>query len=124
MPRPPPVTIITSVFFAMSASAQEKPVQVAESELVPSRPAVIAAAGALGLLHLPQQRVHLRRREHAVGPHRGVAGHRGEELVLPRREHLARAELADLVEDVAREAWDVAAGKQRGCRAHRKLART
>ena len=56
-------------------------------ELVPGRAAVVAAARALGLLHLAQQRVHLRHRERAVGAHRGVAGHGGEQLVAPLDEH-------------------------------------
>src|SRR5258705_4190388 len=82
MPRPPPVTSRTFL-----AATQEKLVEVGEGELVPRRPAVVAAARALGFLHLAQQRVHLCNREGAVGAHRGVAGHGGEQLVLPRGEH-------------------------------------
>src|SRR3977135_558349 len=70
MPRPPPVTTRT-----LSAATQEQLVEVGEGELVPRRPAVVAAARALGLLHLAQQRVHLCDGESAVGAHRCVAGH-------------------------------------------------
>src|SRR3954462_10127520 len=44
--------------FSRLPAAQEQPVQLAQGELAPGRPAVVALVGALGLLHLPQQGVH------------------------------------------------------------------
>ncbi len=45
------------------AATKEETVEVRHRELHPGRAAVVAAAGALGLLHLAKQRVHLRHRE-------------------------------------------------------------
>ena len=37
---------------------------------------MVALVGALGFLHLAQQRVHFRRAEQAAGAYSAVAGHR------------------------------------------------
>ena len=74
------------------------------------------------MLHLAEQRVHFRDAERAVRAHRGVAGHRGEQLVLARGQNLACAELANLGEHAARETDDIAAGERDG-RARRELVR-
>src|SRR5258706_8963347 len=99
MPRPPPVTTMT---LSTLAAPQEQLVEVGERQLVPGRAAMVAAARALRLFHLAQQRVHLGHRQHAVGAYRGMAGHGGEQLVLAGGQHLARAVIADVLEEVAR----------------------
>src|SRR5947208_2077694 len=109
MPRPPPVMSITF----MSAPAQEQLVEIRKRQLIPRRATVVAGARALGLLHLAQERVHLRVTQSAVRAHGSVAGHGGEELVLPGGEHLARAVLADFLQQAAGEADDVAIADER-----------
>src|SRR5262245_55122224 len=56
-----------------SAPAQEHPVELAERDLSPGGTPVIALIRARRLLHLPQQRVHLRDREPPVRMDRGAA---------------------------------------------------
>ena len=46
-----------------SSPAQEHAVELLQADLRPGRPAVIALVGARRLLHLAQQRIHLRQRE-------------------------------------------------------------
>ena len=58
-----------------SATAQEQLVQLIDTQLGPGGPAVVALAGAFGFLHVPQQGIHFRYGEAAIGPHRAVAGH-------------------------------------------------
>src|SRR6058998_1000224 len=55
---------------AGSAATHEEFVEIGEAHLVPSRAAVVALAGALGLLHLAQQCVHLQDRQRPMGAHR------------------------------------------------------
>src|SRR5258705_7557073 len=76
---------------AGSAATHEELVEVRQAHLEPRRAAVVALPGALGLLHLAQQRVHLRNRQRPVGAHRAVAGHGAEQLVAALGEHAARA---------------------------------
>src|SRR6185312_16989377 len=114
-----PISSTTGVTAAGgSAAAHEEAVEIAERQPVPRRPAVVALAGALSRLHLAQQRVHLRQRQRAMRAHRGVAGHRREEIVAVLREHGARAELTDVVQHGARERDRVGIGQQRRNRAH------
>src|SRR5256885_11137051 len=90
IPRPPPVMSMTPATNRnplTSAPAQEKLVEIGHAELVPGRPPVVAAAGALGLLHVAQQRVHLRGGERAMRAHRRMACHGSEQLVLASGQH-------------------------------------
>src|SRR5882724_11028012 len=66
---------------AGSAATHEELVEIGEAHLEPRRAAVVALPGALGLLHLAQERVHLQDRQRAVGAYRAVAGHGAEQLV-------------------------------------------
>ena len=50
-------------------------------QLHPGRPAVVALAGALGRFHVAQQGVHFGQGQPAIGAHRGVAGHGGQQFV-------------------------------------------
>ena len=54
-------------------AAQEQAVEFGHGQLDPGGTAVVALVGALGLLHLAQQRVHFLDRELAVGAHGAVA---------------------------------------------------
>src|SRR2546430_15236511 len=82
---------------ADSAATHEEFVEIGEAHLVPGRTAVGALPGALGLLHLAQQGVHLQDRQGAMGAHRAAAGHRPEQLVAALGEHAARPVLADVL---------------------------
>ena len=44
---------------------------------------MVALAGAFGLFHFAQQRVHLGDAQRVVGAHCGVAGNGSEQLVAP-----------------------------------------
>src|SRR5215471_14930845 len=66
---------------AGSAATHEELVEVPEAHLEPGRAAVVALPRPLGLLHLAQQRVHLRDRQSAMRAHRAVAGHGAQQLV-------------------------------------------
>ena len=50
---------------------------------------MVALVGALGALHVAQQRVHLVQCQLAVGPHGAVAGHGRQDLVLRTLHHAA-----------------------------------
>ena len=58
---------------AASAPAHEQPIEIPERQPHPGRAAVIALVGAIGALHLAQQRVHLRDASDCAGraPPRG-----------------------------------------------------
>src|SRR6267378_6692268 len=88
---------------AGSAATHEELVEIGEAHLVPSRAAVVTLAGALGLLHLAQQGVHLRDCQGPMRAHRAVAGHGPEKLVAALREHSARPVLADVPQYRARK---------------------
>src|SRR5688572_29325686 len=49
-----------------SAATQEHSIELVQAHLRPRRASVIALIGARGLLHLAQQRVHLRQRKPAM----------------------------------------------------------
>jgi hypothetical protein len=101
----------------------EEPIEVGQRKLHPGGAAVVAAARALGLLHPPQEGIHLGNREAAVGAHGGVTRDRGQELVAPLDQHAARAELVHLGEDRAQQRLRIEVGEQRGHRANHELAR-
>src|SRR5437899_2895756 len=88
---------------AGSAATHEELVEIGEAHLKPSRTAMVALAGAIGLLHLAQQGVHLQDREGPMGAHRAVAGHRPEQFVAALREHAARPIFADVLQYRARK---------------------
>src|SRR5688572_6930547 len=56
-------------------SPQKELIELMHAELHPCRPAMIALAAALRLLHFPQQGVHFLQGQLPAGAHRGVAGH-------------------------------------------------
>src|SRR5215469_15532510 len=62
-------------------AAQEQPVELLQRQARPGRTAVIALVGALGRLHLPQQRVHLRDAQAPIRVDGTAAGERPEEAV-------------------------------------------
>ena len=82
------------------------------ADLAPGRPAVVALVGALGGFHLAQQRVHLVERELAVGAHRAVAGHGGQQLVLRALDHGAGVVLRQFGQHAARQFHRVALGQR------------
>src|SRR2546430_4533221 len=83
---------------AGSAATHEEFVEIGEAHLEPGRAAVVALPGALGLLHLAQQGVHLQDRQRPMGAHRAVAGHRPEQFVPAFGEHAARPVFADVLQ--------------------------
>jgi len=82
---------------------------------------VIALVGALGRLHFPQQRIHLRQRELAVRPNRGVTGDGRQQLVRTLDEAACGAVLAQIREHIAHDRTNVAIGKERGHLSHGEL---
>src|SRR3989338_1194791 len=64
-----------------SFPAHKHRIQFRQRDLEPGRAAVVALAGAFGLLHFAQQRVHLGDTQDAVGAHRAVAGEGGAQLI-------------------------------------------
>ena len=62
--------------FVRSAPAQEHAIELVQGDLRPGRTTVIALIRARRVLHLPQQRVHLRQREPAMRVDGRAAGDR------------------------------------------------
>src|SRR2546423_14303797 len=88
---------------AGSAATHEEFVEIGEAHLKPSRAAMVALAGALGLFHFPEQGVHFLNRQRSVGAHRAVAGHGSEQLVTALGQDAARPLLANVAQNRARE---------------------
>ena len=64
---------------------------------------MIALRGALGDLHIPEQGVHFGNRQAAIGAHRAVAGHGGQQLVGMLLQALGGAEFAEIGQHVAQQ---------------------
>ena len=71
---------------------------------------MVALVRALGGFHLAQKRVHLFHGQTAVGAHRAVAGHGGEQLVLRAFDHVAGIVLGQLGQHAAGQLAGVAFG--------------
>lgn len=69
---------------------------------------MVALIGAFGGLHLAQQGVHFFQTQAAVGPHRTVAGHAAEQLVVGAGNHRAGLMLAQLGQHAARQFYRIA----------------
>jgi hypothetical protein len=100
------------------APAQEQRVEFAHRQLPPGRPAVVALVGALGLLHLPQQGVHLVQRQLAVGAHRAVAGHGGQQLVAGAFDHVLASCCASSASTLRASSTAIAVRQRGGHGAH------
>jgi hypothetical protein len=85
---------------------------------------VVALVGTLGFFHVAQQGVHFRQAQRAVGAHRAVAGHGGQQFVAACFDHAAGGMLGQVLEQRAHQIDGVATGQQRRQRAHGKLARS
>jgi hypothetical protein len=81
------------------------------------------SVGPLARLHVAQQRVHFRHGELAVGAHRAVAGHGGQQFVAPPLDHLAGRRLAQFLQQGAQQCAGISAGQQRRHGAHRQFGR-
>src|SRR5215467_9750640 len=98
---------------AGSAATHEELVEVRKAHLEPGRAAMVALPRALGFLHLAQERVHLRDGQRPVRAYRAVAGHGAEQLIAALGEHAARAVLADVAQQRARQNGRVGFGEHR-----------
>src|SRR5213076_3051785 len=88
---------------------QEQPIELRNGEARPRRPSMIALARALGRFHLPQQRVHLGKRQAAVRVDRSAAGERGEEAVRGGLEVVRVGLEAEIVHDGGDDPGDLPA---------------
>src|SRR6516165_4145829 len=106
---------------ASSPTAQEELVQLLQGEARPGRAAVIALVRALGLLHLPQQRIHLGQSELAVRMDRGAAGERPEHTIGGALEVMRVRIEREVVYERLHDARNLSRRKERGHAAERQV---
>src|SRR3546814_9279034 len=105
----------TTLFRSMSgtSAAAEQPLDIGELQLDIGRAAMIALPGMGRRLHLPQQRVHLGRRQPPSGAHAAMAGHGAADLAQPLLERERSPEFGDLVGEILDQALHVGLAEQR-----------
>src|SRR5687768_5577335 len=90
-----------------SSAAHEHLVEFSQGNLEPGRPAVIALPCALGQFHFPQQCIHFRNGQPAVGPNGTMARHGGQQFVPSARQHMTATKFPDLSQNVTCELYDI-----------------
>ena len=97
-----------------SPAAPEQLIELAQTDLAPGRPAVVALVGALGGSIWRSSAFISSIVSCAVGAHRAVAGHGRQQLGRARAARRAGVVLGQVGEHAARQFDDVAVGQRAG----------